>query len=75
VDRAAQESGAERIITTEKDAVRMPAFRERGEMRRPILALGVDLEVTEGVEWLDGVLARCLAPGRGAGDAPELRRG
>lgn len=57
VEASAREAGAELIVTTEKDAVRMPA----GSLSWPILILRVDLEITEGVE----VLKRLLMPWAG----------
>lgn len=62
VDRAALETRAELIVTTEKDAVRMPVGREGDALPCPALVLGVDLEITEGADVLDGLLI-----GRGGG--------
>jgi tetraacyldisaccharide 4'-kinase len=57
VEASAREAGAELIVTTQKDAVRMPA----GVVSWPILVLQVELEITEGVE----VLKRLLMPWAG----------
>lgn len=56
VQDAAREAGAEVIVTTEKDAVRMPPMGEPGDAGRPILALRVDLEITEGWDALERLL-------------------
>jgi tetraacyldisaccharide 4'-kinase len=61
VEGAAREAGAELIVTTEKDAVRMPA----GMASLPILALRVDLEITEGAETLERLLMRAVGGIRG----------
>jgi tetraacyldisaccharide-1-P 4'-kinase len=58
VVEAAREVGADTIVTTEKDAVRLRPWRSRV----PLVALGIDLEVTGGqellVEALDEALSR-----------------
>ena len=58
VVEAAREVGADTILTTEKDAVRLRPWRSRV----PLVALGIELEVTRGkkllVEALNGVLSR-----------------
>lgn len=58
VVEAAREVGADTILTTEKDAVRLRPWRSRV----PLVALGIEIEVTRGkdllVEVLDGVLSR-----------------
>ncbi len=59
VDRTAQETRAELIVTTEKDAIRMQAGREMDAGRCPTLALQVDLEITEGADVLDRLLVNC----------------
>ncbi len=59
VESMAREVGAEAIVTTEKDAVRMPP----GRSAPPLLALRVELEVTEG----GGALERLLTPWAGGG--------
>ncbi len=56
VQAAAQAVNAEAIVTTEKDAVRMPAAAGPGVSGRPILVLRVDLEITEGVAALERLL-------------------
>lgn len=61
VDAAAREAGAELIITTEKDAVRMPA----GVSSWPNLVLRVELEITEGADWLERLLMPWTGGGRG----------
>ena len=65
--RAADAARAEWIVTTEKDAVRLRAVAAARAERYPILVLGVELEVTQGEEILDGLLRRCL------GDAGAAR--
>ncbi len=52
VDAVARGAGAELIVTTEKDAVRIPA----GVASWPILALRVELEITEGAASLEQLL-------------------
>jgi len=64
--RAADAARAEWIVTTEKDAVRLREVAAARPERYPILVLGVELEVTEGEEILDGLLRRCV---RGSGAA------
>ena len=58
VVEAAREVGADTILTTEKDAVRLRPWRSRV----PLVALGIELEVTRGkellVEALNGALLR-----------------
>ena len=54
VETAAREVRAEMIVTTEKDAVRMPGEVASG----PILVLRVDVEVVDGAEALDRLLRR-----------------
>ena len=58
VVEAAREVGADTILTTEKDAVRLRPWRSRV----PLVALGIELEVTRGkellVEALNGALSR-----------------
>ena len=54
VDAVARETGAELIVTTEKDAVRMSA----GSFAWPILTLRVELEITEGAALLEGLTVR-----------------
>jgi tetraacyldisaccharide 4'-kinase len=58
VVEAAREVGADTILTTEKDAVRLRPWLSRV----PLVALGIELEVTRGkellVEALNGVLSR-----------------
>jgi tetraacyldisaccharide 4'-kinase len=54
VERAARGVGAESIVTTEKDAIRIPA----GAALLPILVLRVDLEIIEGADALERLLMR-----------------
>ena len=58
VVEAARDVGADTILTTEKDAVRLRPWRSRV----PLVALGIELEVTRGkellVEALNGALSR-----------------
>jgi len=58
VVEAARDVGADTILTTEKDAVRLRPWRSRV----PLVALGIELEVTRGkellMEALDGALSR-----------------
>jgi tetraacyldisaccharide 4'-kinase len=58
VVEAAREVGADTILTTEKDAVRLRPWRSRV----PLVALGIELEITHGkellVEALNEVLSR-----------------
>lgn len=69
VNRMARDGGAELVVTTEKDAIRMPAPQavpgEAGTPGRPMLVLQVELEVTEGAESLDRLLMGCGGGGRG----------
>ncbi len=60
MNRAAQESGAELIVTTEKDAVRLSPLGEVEKLCRPVLVLQVDLEVTEGMDVLERLLVCCV---------------
>jgi tetraacyldisaccharide 4'-kinase len=61
VDAAAREAAADMIVTTEKDAVRMPAPTSG----RPILVLRVDLEITEGADLLERLLSPWTGGRRG----------
>ena len=61
VAAVAREAGAELVVTTEKDAVRMPA----GVSPWPILALRVDLEITEGADSLERLLVQWAGGARG----------
>ena len=61
VDVVAREAGADLTITTEKDAVRVPA----GLSSWPILVLRVELEITEGAESLERLLAQWSGGARG----------
>lgn len=54
---AAREVGADTILTTEKDAVRLRPWRSRV----PLVALGIELEVTEGKESLIDALDEALS--------------
>ena len=66
LDRAAGEARAELIVTTEKDAVRMPAPpREGAGDGRPILVLQVALEITEGAAALERLLLQWAGGARG----------
>jgi tetraacyldisaccharide 4'-kinase len=60
-EAAAQEAGADMIVTTEKDAVRMPAPTSG----RPILVLQVDLEIVEGADALERLLLPLVGGARG----------
>jgi tetraacyldisaccharide 4'-kinase len=53
---AAREVGADAIVTTEKDAVRLRPWRSR----LPLVALGIEVEVTSGGRHLDAALRRAL---------------
>ena len=57
VVEAAREVGADTILTTEKDAVRLRPWRSR----MPLVALGIELEVTNGKELLMGALEEVLS--------------
>jgi len=57
---AAREVGADTILTTEKDAVRLRPWRSR----LPLVALGIELEVTGGRELLMKALDEVLSGGR-----------
>jgi tetraacyldisaccharide 4'-kinase len=61
VDAVARGAGVELIVTTEKDAVRLPA----GVSSWPILALRVDLEITEGADLLERLLMQWAGGARG----------
>jgi tetraacyldisaccharide 4'-kinase len=60
-DAVARGAGAELIVTTEKDAIRIAA----GACSWPILALRVELEITEGAAWLDRLLLQSNGGARG----------
>jgi tetraacyldisaccharide 4'-kinase len=57
VVEAAREVGADTILTTEKDAVRLRPWRSR----LPLVALGIDLEVTKGEAQLLDVLREAVS--------------
>ena len=61
VDAAAREAGADLLVTTEKDAVRMPA----GLSSWPVFVLRVDLEITEGADLLERLLMPLVGGARG----------
>ncbi len=65
----ARDSGAEYVVTTEKDAVRLAAWRPTV----PLVALGIEIEVLEGRESLDRALQRALSSG-GMDGASGLRK-
>jgi tetraacyldisaccharide 4'-kinase len=75
LDRAATEAGAEVIVTTEKDAIRMPVPEGAGMPCRPICVLRVDLEILEGADALERLLTRCVESAAAGGDAPAPRAG
>jgi tetraacyldisaccharide 4'-kinase len=56
---AARESGADMILTTEKDAVRLSAWRPSV----PLVALGIEVEVLSGGDALERALLRALDAG------------
>ena len=65
VQDTAKNVAAQLIVTTEKDAVRIPMV-EPGDMpARTMLILGVDLEITEGQDALERLLTRCVGKARG----------
>lgn len=64
----ARSSCAEVIVTTEKDAVRLAAWRPP----LPLVALGIEIEVLEGSEFLDRALMRLISSG-GSNGASGLR--
>jgi tetraacyldisaccharide 4'-kinase len=55
--RQAAEAGAEAVVTTEKDAVKIRAFAEGGP---PLHVLAIELAVTRGEELLAGALAAAV---------------
>jgi tetraacyldisaccharide 4'-kinase len=57
---AAREVGADTILTTEKDAVRLRPWRSRV----PLVALGIELEITRGKELLEEALNAVLSTRR-----------
>ena len=61
VDALFLETGAEIIVTTEKDAVRIPS----GVSSLPICVLRVDLEITEGAASLERLLMQWVGGARG----------
>jgi len=65
VGRGADEARADLVITTEKDALRMPAWDGGGRPDRPLRVLCVDLEIIEGAEALDALLTRSVGGARG----------
>lgn len=54
-----RESGAQMILTTEKDAVRLAAWRSPV----PLVALGIEIDVQSGAELLERALMRALSSG------------
>ena len=60
-EAAARETGAEMIVTTEKDAIRIPP----GVFSSPVRVLRVDLEITEGADLLDRLLTWMDGEARG----------
>ena len=58
---AARETGAEMIVTTEKDAIRIPPRVSSP----PVRVLRVALEITEGADVLDRLLTRMDGEARG----------
>ena len=67
--REVRSSGAELIVTTEKDAVRLSAWRSPV----PLVALGVEIEILRGDGLLERLLDRVLSSG-GWNEAREIRR-
>lgn len=69
MSQAARETEAEWIVITEKDHVRMPAVDldpgEAARPVRPVMVLGVDLEITEGAAALEALLLRYVGGTRG----------
>jgi len=65
VEKAARNAAAQLIITTEKDAVRIPMVERGDRPARAMLVLGVDLEITEGRGTLERLLTRCVEGTRG----------
>lgn len=69
MSQAARETEAEWIVITEKDHVRMTGMGlapgEAGRALRPVMVLGVDLEIMEGAEALDALLLRHVGGARG----------
>jgi tetraacyldisaccharide 4'-kinase len=61
VDALVRKTGAEMIVTTEKDAVRIPS----GVSSSPIRVLRVDLEITEGAAWLERLLMQWVGGAHG----------
>jgi tetraacyldisaccharide 4'-kinase len=60
VQKVAEGVGAELIVTTEKDAVRIPAVKPGTTLAGRMLVLGVDLEITEGQDALEDLFKRCM---------------
>jgi len=56
----AENVAAQLIVTTEKDAVRIPIVEPGDMLARRLLVLGVVLEITEGQDALEGLLRGCV---------------
>jgi len=65
VRRMVQETDADLIITTEKDAVRLPQGGTGASTEREILVLQIELEITEGAAVVDSLLWACAGRGHG----------
>jgi tetraacyldisaccharide 4'-kinase len=59
VARAATEAGAEAVLTTEKDAIKIPSFPEGAP---PLYVLAVEMSFTSGEELLVSALDHLIAP-------------
>ena len=57
VAQAARQAGAQAVVTTEKDAVKIRAFPEDAP---PLYVLAVELTITQGEELLDGILGQVI---------------
>ncbi|MDJ0765369.1 MAG: tetraacyldisaccharide 4'-kinase [Myxococcota bacterium] len=70
ISAAAQQSNADAIVTTEKDAVRLAAVH----LRRPVWALRVDLRIRSGLDVLDKTLSLDPLPAARPTDLRGKRR-
>jgi len=57
IQAATSETGAEMVVTTEKDAVKLSTLKPVGVK---VAVLGIEMEISEGADALDGLLFRHL---------------
>lgn len=61
IGRAAKDSGASMVVTTEKDMVKL-AHLDIAQVDAPLYALSIFFELLEGTELLEGMLSRLVKP-------------